>query len=635
MTEVFIIWSDLLIHFFIIYYLGWLLLLPFKRREVESHQEYYIKLLLGTLGVIGGYALYYTSFQSIFLILPFCYLFFLWKYRRKSVPSDKANGNVWKYHAISMLVLTALLLIQLFRNDYFNEEIEFFSDVDFPIYATISEYLMQTSLETSSPWYSLASDSKLLKPQPYHFGDLWLGAYGITSFLRLVHFDLYMYTYLALLGTVSYWSLISLLKLKRIPVILFFFFFFLSLTTVYIIDYHFFTKGLYCNPFTSPKTISLFIFLSIFLILFIRKQYLMSGLALSLIPLFNTLYFPSIYGGLFFIIVYTFFFSNHKPKNYWKLIIFPLCIALYYFIFYNSIGTFFIGIVPVSLSVNEYLYRVIRGFASGSFRFILFEIPFMVIVFSLWKNRRLLSSKHKSIIILVFGILTGGLAGKAFFNMQESEIDQVFYMVANPVAIIFVAYFLGLRQNWRQKLQIQLNFYPEIITGLFVLVSFVNLLFFFHQRDTHASKVFVHQIHNALNDKNRLGASISNLENENIYTNDPRMCLFCAPLKAIGNGYWAHDIQIESSLDSLAFPEKRNAISIAPFFQFMQQQKADNTWQTIAYSQIDFINKNAIDFVIIEKGASYSDFLQNCATETIVDSLSGTTVLILQRPCAY
>ncbi len=634
MTEVFIIWSDLLIHFFIIYYLGWLLLLPFKRREVESHQEYYIKLLLGTLGVIGGYALYYTSFQSIFLILPFCYLFFLWKYRRKSFPSDKANGNVWKYHAISMLVLTALLLIQLFRNDYFNEEIEFFSDVDFPIYATISEYLMQTGLETSSPWYSLASDSKLLKPQPYHFGDLWLGAFCLSSSFELSSIKKYAYILCPLLGALSFWAIKSFFREKNsfFELVLIFL---LNISAVYFLANHYLFQGLYCNTYTSTKTFSLFLLLPISIGFIKSKLYSLAAFCIITSSLFNILFLPSLLSGIFFLTIYWLTNKSKKTANFFVWLFPAIFLVTYILLFYLFIGTSFIGLVPTELNLTEYLYRVIRGFASGSFRFILFEIPFMLIVFSLWKNRRLLSSEHKSIIILVFGILTGGLAGKAFFNMQESEIDQVFYMVANPVAIIFVAYFLGLRQNWRQKLRIQLNFYPEIITGLFVLVSFVNLLFFFHQRDTQASKVFVHQIHNALNDKNKLGASISNLENENIYTNDPRMCLFCAPLKAIGNGYWAHDIQIESSLDSLAFPEKRNAISIAPFFQFMQQQKADNTWQTIAYSQIDFINKNAIDFVIIKKGASYSDFLQNCATETIVDSLSGTTVLILQRPCAY
>jgi hypothetical protein len=110
----------------------------------------------------------------------------------------------------------------------------------------------------------------------------------------------------------------------------------------------------------------------------------------------------------------------------------------------------------------------------------------------------------------------------------------------------------------------------------------------------------------------------------------------------IGQDYWVNRLDLAPSLDSLKYSEKRNSVSIAPFYQFMNQQKVNGRWKDLAHqsaewleAQIDFINTMKVDFIVLEKDVTLPIHLSNCTERKIHDPISGTSIILLKRPCEY
>lgn len=639
MIEVFQIYSDLLIHFILLYSLGVLLLAPFKKLDWPRHHLFFLQLVLGILGVTSGYAIYFTMGHTVLVIIPLLYMITLSSF------FDSKLGSFYifrKEFFISISVLSLLLGIQFFRNDYFNPVLISYSDIDFGIYATVSEYLMHTGLEISSPWYANSSLGLHLVPQPYHYGDLWLSAYCLSSLFDLPSLSAYVYVFVPLISMMAFWGIMSLLvpqkKYGGKQLI-----FSLALTLLNVGIYHAITRGLYCNVFTAPKTFFLLLLSSIAILFLQKRNYWLTGICLAFIPLSNILFLPAIYGSLGLIFLYLFVSNRAHLKSLFPLFLVPVLGLIYITSFYLLFGKLFTGVSSVETDGFDYIYRLIRGIGSGAVRLLLFEFPFLILVSLIIPIWRKLKEKHQLVFVLLAGYIAGGLAGKAIFNLQESEIDQVFYLVANPTVIIFLAYFLGLSE-WRSTFK-----YALWATYVLMLFSIINLLFFFHQKDTLGSKKFVEEVRKTLNDKNKIGVSISNPQLENIYTYDPRMCTYCGVLKMIGQDYWIHRLDLVPSLDSLKYPEKRNSVSIAPFYQFMKQQKKNGQWKNLAqlsaepvYSkdrwheaQIDFIHSMKADFIVLEKEVQLPMHLSTCVEKEMHDPISGTSIILIKRPCAY
>ena len=67
----------------------------------------------------------------------------------------------------------------------------------------------------------------------------------------------------------------------------------------------------------------------------------------------------------------------------------------------------------------------------------------------------------------------------------------------------------------------------------------------------------------------------------------------------------------------------------APFYCFVKKQKRRNNFKDVASSQLNFINRFDLKFIIVRKGAKVPFYLNEKIKEIIVDSLSGDRFVLL------
>ncbi|MCS7019776.1 MAG: hypothetical protein RMJ87_05710, partial [Cytophagales bacterium] len=77
-------------------------------------------------------------------------------------------------------------------------------------------------------------------------------------------------------------------------------------------------------------------------------------------------------------------------------------------------------------------------------------------------------------------------------------------------------------------------------------------------------------------------------------------------------------------------PERLKDLALMAFTQFVNRQKAEGTFQSIAQSQADFIRKHRIGYLIASKSAVVPPTIQPMITDSIVDSKSGERFYLLK-----
>ncbi|MDW8210384.1 MAG: hypothetical protein RMJ44_04800, partial [Cytophagales bacterium] len=75
---------------------------------------------------------------------------------------------------------------------------------------------------------------------------------------------------------------------------------------------------------------------------------------------------------------------------------------------------------------------------------------------------------------------------------------------------------------------------------------------------------------------------------------------------------------------------RQKDLSLMAFTQFVNRQKAEGTFQSIAQSQADFIRKHRIRYLIASKSAVVPPTIQPMITDSIVDSKSGERFYLLK-----
>ncbi|MCS6968118.1 MAG: hypothetical protein NZM39_06000, partial [Bernardetiaceae bacterium] len=80
----------------------------------------------------------------------------------------------------------------------------------------------------------------------------------------------------------------------------------------------------------------------------------------------------------------------------------------------------------------------------------------------------------------------------------------------------------------------------------------------------------------------------------------------------------------------MALEQTKEHTKLMAFTQFVNRQKAEGTFQSIAQSQADFIRKHRIRYLIASKSAVVPPTIQPMITDSIVDSKSGERFYLLK-----
>lgn len=608
-----------------------------SNNEYPVTVNFFIKLALGYILIPTVYSIFYTSGYTIFsgvAILLFLTLFL--NKNNLDIKLDKVILNEWKLFTLAGLVLTLFISLQFYRNHYFDPNITFASMQDNGIYSTVAEYLKVTGIETSSPWYQLFDVSADGIAKVYHYEDFWYLAF-VLDIYKGMPLDVYNYVFTAVLPTINFFGYFALgvaLSGNKwsakyfIPISMGLVVFSMGIKDIQWTNYF------DVNAFKYPKIASLPILLSLALI---SRRYglkYMDSLAFGVLILVDTLFMPTILGvgGCYYL------FKLYQTRN--KENILQIGMLFFSILFFFTFYTLFASLDNSSVTSlykgdKGYLYYFIKELVAALVKHFIFLFPVYLAVVYMWMNKQKLTIFQKEYFALLFGVLFFSAIGTALmtYNVEGFQFAVLVHTSASALMVLGSIIILwGLpspekKFNIFRKVVISL-LALQIVYGVFATIELQQ------NRDSGVQTQFLEMAKNRLTGLNRLGVGISNPDNSNSFTIDPRICRYCNFLKQIGHGYWVNQLVLPISLDELPFKERSKAVELSPFFRFMNILKENKKMTTLEDAQVAFINNYNVDFAVIEKGAMVPIQIQRCVEKRFIDTYSGTTVLILKRPCS-
>lgn len=615
-----------------LYWMAGALLLPLlaEVEKLSPSARLFLRLVLGFFGTTVLVALYYTSGYTVMALTLPVFGVILWL-RRKEIRriSTKDFGIEWKAAAEVLAAAALLVLVQLYRNDYFNAEVVSMGALDYGLYATISEYLKITGIESFSPWYQLFAESADGLAKPYHYGDLWslVLLFDLSSAAPI---DNYIYVWIPLINAVLFSGFTAVFRMVSGrqgwlgPIVAFMALFLNMYMEVWDWSWAFGWSLL-----LSPKICTFPFGLICWLVARHYSLRYAEVLILGLMMISDVILAPLI--TLTFSIYYIASAIVHRERRNINLVIILGVPAIAIWLFYMLVGSWQISSVNVPPPQNYY-YRLVKFLVASQIKYYLFFMPVMVAVVAVYKHYKN-DLKVKETVGLLLMTSFSGSTVQALMNNNFEHFQFVFITHITTVQLLLL-YVLNAMIHWLHTAKNKTV--PNIVlAGLILQLSAgIGLSFFLNQsRESCYSNTFKNRAADVLNDKNRIGVAVHEPTLYKILSADPRMCYACNFLKKIGPGYWANQISIPEDMTKLEFPERRTAIELSPFYRFNEQYKREAPDYTFEKAQTAFINKHEVDFIVIEKGARHPAWLAGCADTLLTDPVSGTILATLRRPC--
>ncbi len=632
--------TGVFIRIVMVYGAGWLLWAPLGIRKVDWAIACFGKLALGAIGITVGLAVFYTKGVTVCWALAGLYLAAVWL-RQKDGYRGGSEIQV-EGRGLFLVILASLSYLgaQWLANDYFNGSVAHFGDEDYGIYAIAAEYLKQTGVERPSPWYELSALAATGKPEPYHYPDLWLAGFCMPA--GMPSLTGYLYVFIPFACGVCFVGNIAVFR-TFYPgggdgiLIAFFSLFFPAMFYGYN-----FSAGYQYPVFIWSKIVLTYWVMAAGWLLWRTECASLGFLTLAVLPVLNIIYGPAI----FLMFLGLAWVENCKGLPFWRDFarswVIPFFAAAFLLIYYWRAGNWTVGSENIRLSWNEYIWRMIRGWFAAVVKHLVFVWPLYLTAFLIWlRNKTFFVQERRAvqwwIILFISGILV-----KGFFN-SNVEVDQFFTVIANPLAalgfIVSAGFFItGANFFYFKQINDPARFLREKflfagLIGSIFLWSFLQITVIRPQHPGSVSKDFLEEAMHALSGKKSFGGAIANPATLNPYSSNPRMCLYCNFLGMAGKGYWVNSLSVAADESGIRFLERKGAIMRSPFYRFIQTQKRSGIYKSYEQAQLDFINEQEMDFIVVEKGARVPEKIQACAGKTIEDPLSGTRLIILNRPC--
>lgn len=615
-----------------LYWMAGALLLPLlaEVEKLSPSARLFLRLVLGFFGTTVLVALYYTSGYTVMALTLPVFGVILWL-RRKEIRriSTKDFGIEWKAAAEVLAAAALLVLVQLYRNDYFNAEVVSVGYYDFGIYATVAEYLKISGIETSSPWYQLFAESADGLAKPYHYGDLWSLAL-LFDLSPAAPIDNYIYVWIPLINAVLFSGFTAVFRMVSgrqgwLGLVVAFMALFLNMY-MEVWDW---SWAFEWNLLNCPKICAFPLGLTIWLVARYYSVKYMDIFALILILVFNIVATPIL--ALTFSICYI--YRNLVFKQNARIVSLAAIgiAAITIWTLYHLIGTWQISSVTAE-SEQSYLYRLIKFFVASQIKYYLFFLPIMIAASWIYQHYKRDKTATEAITLLLIIALSASMV-YALMNNNREYFQFIFPHITTIQLLTIIAIALSIRWIKESGYSGAMRKFALALALLQLLIGSGIGIFIGDSRESCYANEFNHNAVKLLSGTNTLGVSIHNPNIFEGFSADPRMCYACNFLKKIGPGYWANQISIPEDMTKLEFPERRTAIELSPFYRFNEQYKREAPDYTFEKAQTAFINKHEVDFIVIEKGARHPAWLAGCADTLLTDPVSGTILATLRRPC--
>jgi hypothetical protein len=616
--------------------------------------DVFFSLLVGQIATVFLYTIFCSEGQTIqwVFLIP---TFFIVSFFNENKPvSTSASVSYLKILSIFGVVLICFLWEAIFflRFNGFPFSLTFIDNI---YYSKLSHFLGVTGQENYWCMENYLLGNKESGIALYHFYEMWLNSLisRLFGLLNLPAFLLVSQPTFHCIGFIGILAIIENFEAKFNFTHFIIGFLLLFVSTVYfsfyerinfleyadIIFFHFLGH-------VSKKT-GIYYMLSIaFMLLMHRKEIVPAFCAVFCLPVMTVTAFPFLVGGTGLAIIIFFIFSILEKKEVYRLTAFLFAFTISYLIVYlllrdiNSVMTPDYALSGFFKNNFSELWTKAKLIIGTALKVAFLLSPFILLILISLKIKQLFSlwREHRLTIIFCFTNILVGLVTWAVLNQIEDMFQLfigtlsllnvfVIYLIIKYIkpfyflswkqsfislALIFVLIYNLLQQIDKQKFQ-----YPQRKTSLNLYLGY--------------SENYLEKIHSLIEKKQISGFGGSLIAKVDYERSPYNMMLH---IMRLGEylGLMSSDCYTVS-LNDLDLPLSNTLrvhyLSKLPFFQFASKQKQEGKFESEAKSQVEFIKKYNLSFVILSPNAQISEDMKPLIKEIITDELSGEKFLLL------
>jgi len=376
---------------------------------------------------------------------------------------------------------------------------------------------------------------------------------------------------------------------------------------------------------------------------------------------------PALLGGIGLFLVYQFFVANNKfsasricpdsyrggstlcniffsininKKNVLKTAGYAIATALFVFLFYKFTETGQFNIVVTNLLISlttTPLDKLITLFTILLKEAILY-LPLLLVTALLFSSDRTLFANHFTLFVLVIGMV---LSGAAVYTLLKGQKDatQLFYNIVNATLnCLLIWAVIKLISQLPKAVPLARISWKYYGIGLVLLVLFVKQVSFAVKRNIYPAMTtkkysddYLQQIkaYVLTDDSPNIGAAIKGGKDYNSgFSKQTAAYTLGYYLAYMENGAIALNIS-DFDIPNLKWGDELDRASNL-FCRFVKTQNEDKTFVSIGQSQVEFIQKYELDFIILSKNGTLREEVETIVHDRIVDVVSGERFLLVQ-----
>ncbi len=627
---------------FSFYYIGKTLYF-FPPIQNNGYAQNFLYLATGLIISVFIFSIVVTSgktINTIGLLIIFLYIF--WKRGVFfSINISKISHKEIQFILLLSAFAFFIMLIQFYRTDFLNAEKIRLGWIDYKFYSDIAYYLIKGFPESTTNWTTYFNSTLIEtsnKPSPYHYFEIWVHSLILllSKSKGVIVFIFFTIPLICALVFGSFLGLISVFIKKKLPFVLTIIF--AIAATFFITALPFKTGGLYDNPFFYPRVLMFYISLISFIILLKNGFKEAAILLLILLPIYNILYAPTVLTSVFLLSLLYYFqdkdLSSFKFGTSLSIISAVLIILFYMFFFKTKASSSLVSESMQFATLNTFIYSFFRLYI---FRLWFFALPLTIFIIANYLTNNPMGNlvsviKNKTIFIIASLFLLAILFLSIITHLERGTIGSI---VLNPLfSILSIIAIIKCYENIHQikyaltGVLLIVQFSYSIIYTISLLPSNLTYSGEYYSRDfIIKSRGLILQI------DNKIGGQIQNIQlhKENVFFNSPHMPRHASFFDCTRNGFVQTSLSTPVDLDSVRYKEIHGYVANAPFYKFIQSLKHNGLFKSIEESQIDFIKKYKIEYLIIEPGAEITLALDKLILERIVDNESGHTFALINK----
>lgn len=640
--------------------------LIFGKNAVPSgYTGAFFRLFVSLIVSVTVYAILKSGGKTIMLFFIPVLLGMAFEWRRLPEPRWNSGNQYNRFNLFGTVMLVSLICFVLgFFRIYVGGEFPFvvYNGNDYAYHAMVSDALRITGYENKFvPEQVMAEGFPGLNL--YHFFDLWFSA-GLAEITGLTTYVLQLLvteTVILLLIFLGFLAIIEQLFTVR------WWHYCLAIIVPFMGHYNpdWFIHFKYLSPeiyrlhhfgtsvMNLPKLLQLVPFAMAAALFFMRTNYVLGAIMLIAVGLTYMSAIPVMIASLFLILLLNFYFHWFSNQSALRILLYLVLYIIFIGAFYKLFGTGLTeGKDRLSLDLLDMAALKTRINIAGltSIQVIALYTPFILIfliaVWRLWRH----IEKHSVIVffsVLCIAVYTMGLLGwlATFKNQDGMQLLGNNFPVINMfvlVSFIWLVHFHSIVENKSGSLALRYKLSIGFALLLF-LNSAVQTMFGInyskYQLSESYSEKYKVAVSNLLSSESNLIGVFYKGDQEYghpIYRDAHRtsqsykLSWYLVFMPQFYSTTSVSIMDFELSEDPLSRQREVNARSGAQFYNFMQQQITEDKFVSVEISQLQFIEKHNIKYIIASSSAIIPDEIMKLKREELVDSISGERFILLE-----